>query len=364
MVTHFIATNRKGFDLTQSNESQLGVENRFSFGVLQFDPEGDCAKDVFCPFPAGESSYATCLADPVESLKGYSRFFRELYELVSNSDKEVLFFMHGYRHSVRRMQETIRKLHRIYVRDERSNIGHIVMFSWPSTANTGEYEDDLGRAKETGKCALHHFLCEMRSFIKEAFPSTVQSSKFVSKVNLVAASMGNMVLQSAAGVLKHFDTQLFHEVIHTCPDVNVTQFEDGKELKLFSQLAGRVHVHFNYEDIVLDLSTYIVNDFERRLGKDGPTLATPVDTKITYVNVSLAVAVAALHPSIILNPGDEQENPIVHCYFLKVKAVADDAKRIFAHQQRIFGRSTKIMNDEENVDQDRKLVFSKLIPDY
>lgn len=364
MVTHFVATNRKGFDICKSNESQLEVEHAFIFGSLDFDPDGDCARDVFSPFPSGDSDYSTCLTAPITSLKGYARFFRELYELVLGSDKEILFFMHGYRHSVRRMQETIRKLHRIYVRDERSNIGHIVMFSWPSTANTGEYEEDLGRAKETGKCAFSRLLCEMRDFVRQAFPSSAASSEFVSKINLAVASMGNMVIQTAAGELDNFDTQLFHEVIHTCPDVNVTQFEDGKGLKLFSQLAGRVHVHFNYEDVVLDLSTYIVNDFERRLGKDGPTLATPEDPKITYVNVSIAVAVAAMHPSIILNPGDEQENPIVHCYFLKVKAVADDAKRVFAHQQRIFGRSTKIMDDERNVDQSRKLVFSRLMPDY
>ena len=70
MVKHLIATNRKDFNISASNESQLGVEGEFTFGVLSFEPEGDSAHDQFSALPDGASDYSTCLSVPKNSLKG------------------------------------------------------------------------------------------------------------------------------------------------------------------------------------------------------------------------------------------------------------------------------------------------------
>lgn len=363
MPKHLIATNRTKFDLKANNKDMLGVDDSFKFGWIEFDPAKGIETDSFAPIDPGDSDYSTCLAADLESLKGYARFFCELYHQTKGTEKEVLVFIHGYRHAVCRMQETMRRLQKVYIDDPKCKIEHLVMISWPSTAETGDYEQDRERAIATGSGAFRTFLRELRFFLKQAFKNSSDAETFAGKLNLAVASMGNRLLQATGESLDFDGTQLFNEVIHTASDVDTHQFKPGRPLKRFSQLARRVHVHFNYGDLVLELSSEVVNDFERRLGHDGPALGTPRDPKINYINVSLAVSFAAMNPDIIAHPGDEREFPIVHCYFHKVKTVSDDAKKIFAHQDKFILR-----NDESErgsgSERGDNLALYKLIPEF
>lgn len=341
----------------------LGVEDKFLFGTLDFCVDGPCAADRFNSFDEGNSDYSTCLAADPKSLKGHARLFSELYHAMDKSEKETLIFIHGYRHSVTRMQETLRRLERVYIDDARCNIGHLLMVSWPSTADTGEYEEDRKRAIATGCGAFKTFLQELRLFLRGAFKTDAERKQYVDRLNLAVASMGNRLLQATGECFDYDGTRLFNEVIHTSPDVDTHQFKIDRPLKRFSKLARKTHVHFNYGDIVLELSSEIVNDLERRLGHDGPAFGTPSDPDITYINVSLAVAYAALNPDIVLHPRDEAEFPIVHCYFHKVKTVAEDVKRIFLHEERFILRK----EDQDNrIDTLRRegLALCKLIPEF
>lgn len=341
----------------------LAVDDHFRFGWLHFDAGADISKDSYEAFELGNSDYKNCLAADPKTLKGYARFFAELYHQMNESKKETLIFIHGYRHAVSRMQETLRRLQRIYIDDPKCPVEHLVMFSWPSTADTGEYEKDRERAIATGSCAFKTFLRELRRFVKEAFKKTEEGAAFVSKLNLAVASMGNRLLQATGECFDFDGTKLFNEIIHTAPDVDTHQFKNDRPLKRISRLARKVSVHFNYEDIVLELSSEIVNDFERRLGRDGPALGTPRDPNITYINVSLAVAFALINPDIIMHPGDERDFPIVHCYFHKVKTVADDVKRILTHEDKFYLRNDQ---DEVSTEPQRgdSLPISKLVPEF
>jgi len=363
VVKHLLATNRKDFKLAADNEELLGVDDEFQFGWLEFEVGKAPATDTFCNFPVGNSDYRTCIGAKLESLSGYARLFCELYHQMVESKREALIFVHGYRHSVQRMQESIRRLEQTYIADTSGcNIGHIVMICWPSTAETRLYDEDRVRAIQTGCGAFKKLLQELRLFVNQAFKSRGEADWFVSKLNIVAASMGNRLLQATADCFDFDDTRLFNELIHTAPDVDTHQFKNDKPLKRFSQLARKVHVHFNYNDLVLELSSEVVNDFERRLGHDGPALGTNRDPHISYINVTLAVAASALDPDIILNPGDEKEFPIVHCYFTKVRTVVEDTKRIFSHKDRFVWRNDQ--NDSESNIERKELSLTKLVPEF
>jgi len=338
MAVQLIATNRTVFDPRLPNKDQLGVAATLRFGRFDFDPEDDGETDVFTPFPEGNSSYSDCLKLSKESINGYARFFRELYDLTQASGKEILLFIHGYRHPVDRLQRTIRRLQKFYVNDKKCNIDHIVMLSWPSTEETGEYTEDRQRAKETGKVAFREFLEEWRNFLQQAFDTKEDAVSFAAKFNVAAASMGNRLLQETADYFSHDGEPLVNELIHTAADVGISQFQLDKPLRRLSKIARRVHVYFNHGDLVLDLSTIFENHLEMRLGKHGPAWGTPDDSDIIYVDVTAAVALAAADPSVILNPGDEADFPVIHTYFIKAKQVVADVKRVLSHNEEFPGR--------------------------
>jgi hypothetical protein len=348
MPTHLIATNRDGFDLCKANSAQLGVLAEFNFGELTFVTDGPIEKDTYKAFPVGNSPYSGSLevADETQLL-GYARFFRRMVELTKESGREILCFVHGYRHPVERLQETIRRIQKAYIDDPQCNIGHVVMISWPSTDQTDEYRHDRTRAIQTGKGAFLRFLEEWRKFLLDAFTNIEDREQFAGKFNLVAASMGNKLLESSAEGFHFRDLKLFHEVIHTAPDVGRSQFEKRKPLYELAKLARRVHIYHNRGDLVLDISTYVVNELEPRLGKNGPTVFTPGEDNTYFIDVTIPVGIALLGPNTVIDPGDELEFPTVHTYFVKVKRVVADAKHIFAHENWIPGRLPFFRHREE-----------------
>lgn len=339
MPTHLIATNRAGFNLQGENKDQLNLLPEFVFGEITFDPSDEDGKnDSFCDYGANNSSYVGCLNVNEKSLGSYARFFRKLYELTkSESGEEVLIFLHGYRHPIDRLKITVRRLQSAYVDDPNCNIQHLVMISWPSTAETDEYSEDRERAKGTGQGALFSFLKEWKKFLKEAM-TPQQRKVLVSRVNLIAASMGNKVLEETSKCFAKFNCKLFHEVIHTAPDVGRAQFNKDKPLANFSNFAERVHVYYNPGDLILMLSSLFENKLEDRLGLNGPRFWHVLPDNTTFVNVRWPVAMCLMNPTLILPPMEELQFPISHTYFVKVKRVVGDAKSILKHEKNIKGR--------------------------
>lgn len=339
MVTQLIATNRKGFSLDLDNDKQLEVAAELAFGKIDFDPcdpLGDT--DRYSPFRTGETAdYHGCLTADKDSLVGYAQFFRELHELTKASDKEILFFVHGYRHPVSRLKRTIRRLQKAYVDEPGGNISHIVMMSWPSTEDTGEYDEDRDRAIATGEGAFLKFLIQWRKFLCEAFPEG-EGEKFAKKFNLVAASMGNRLLQHTGNLVDTDGFKIVNELILTGADVGYKQFYKDMGLSKLAQLACRVHVYFNNADAILLLSTLVENELEDRLGRIGAPLDTHFDPLVHHVDVTLPVVFAFGNPDVILDPKDELDFPVLHTYFVKSQRIVKDAREILAHVKDIPGR--------------------------
>jgi esterase/lipase superfamily enzyme len=81
--------------------------------------------------------------------------------------------------------------------------------------------------------------------------------------------------------------EIFNEVLLMAADIEYDIFERDEAFNSLIDLGSRVHVYFNGQDRVLDISKYTKN-FSNRLGRYGrkridPTLAHVVDAETTGV---------------------------------------------------------------------------------
>lgn len=319
--THFLMTDR------DIKNGHLSIEGN-AFGPMRFGvmpaPGGITAlwgQDFNC-------TYRTCLSAPRRELGGYARLFRELYEETAESSKEVLFFIHGYKHSFEQLKKTVEVIDRNYVSKPGSNIGHIVAFSWATSLKAQDYDLDLASADTAGKdlCA---FLLELKSFLEQAFESEEEARAFANKLNLVTISMGSRVLEKAVECFfSQSDHQPFHafnEVILAAPDLDFTVF-DGEMMPRIAELARRTHCHFNKVDMILYVSQW--KNRKQRLGRSGPP-RNDIHPSIIFVDTTKVVPFASFEYEFSF----EMNYPVTHNYFLRHKNVIDDANYIFRHEE-------------------------------
>lgn len=319
--THFLMTDR------DIKDGHLSIEGN-AFGPMRFGvmpaPGGITAlwgQDFNC-------TYKTCLSAPRRELGGYARLFRELYEETIESGKEVLFFIHGYKHSFEQLKKTVEVLERNYVAKHGSNIGHIVAFSWATSLKAQDYDLDLASADTAGKdlCA---FLIELKSFLKQAFENEEDARAFANKLNLVTISMGSRVLEKAVECFfsqsDHEPFQAFNEVILAAPDLDFTVF-DGEMMPRIAELARRTHCHFNTVDIILYVSQW--KNRKQRLGRSGPP-RKDIHPSIIFVDTTKVVPFASFEYELSF----EMNYPVTHNYFLRQQTVVTDANFIFRHEE-------------------------------
>ncbi len=319
--THFLMTDRAIKDGHLSNEGSAFGPMRFGVMPAPGDITALWGQDFNC-------SYKTCLSAPRRELGGYARLFRELYEETSQSGKEVLFFIHGYKHTYDQLKKTVEVLDRQYVSKPDSNIGHIVAFSWATSAKTIHYDFDFLAADTAGKdlCA---FLLELKDFLQEAFESEEDAQAFANKLNLVTISMGSRVLEKTVECFfsqeEPLPFQAFNEVILAAPDLDFTVF-DGEMMPRIAELARRTHCHFNNVDAILFISQ--LKNRKKRLGQSGPT-RKDIHPSIIFVDTTKVVPFAAFEFELSF----ELNYPVTHNYFLRQQTVVADANFIFRHEE-------------------------------
>lgn len=279
---------------------------------------------------AAPDTYKGVLEANPDHLDAYSKFFAELYRAMDTTGRDTLIVIHGCSHPFSKFMNTLSLVDDGYVSPTFAKVGHIIGFSWCARGDLKKYDDDTKDAIASG-ATLHSFLSELIKFVQTALSSDDDRNAFYQRLNLVAISMGNLILEECMKLFaKEKPLRIFNEVLHAAADIDAEAYEPGRPLTLLLNYARRVHVYFTGLDVVLAASELVEHSGKDRLGRYGRTPHTVKDDCLIYVDASWPIARAPLIPDELANH-DELGYPTVHSYFVKVKTVKRDALQIFKH---------------------------------
>lgn len=287
------------------------------------------------------------------SLPSYRQLFEELEEKFLQG-YELLIFVHGYSHSFNKLLGSAERLHRLYGGDKFV----ILVYSWPSLGLPAFYAADRKAAEESAR-NFAIFLADLKNYAKTAR----SESRFLERINLVAVSMGNYLLDLALKELlldsnaladalldasdkiasgqsafeRSGSKKVFNEIVHMAADLD----ENSEQLySLDSGFARRVHIYGNKTDVLLSISTGIHR--RKRLGLRPDPLhfgeylsksrnpLKPDETDLHLVDTT-AVSIRQFFTASTLSI-EELSYSTLHNYMFRVEPVIQDLRKVLQHQ--------------------------------
>jgi len=248
----------------------------------EYIPNATSLKDAFSLYPelTSEKQEGDVFKKDAADLKGSSKFFRSLYEVMRNAPAkkgDVLFFVHGYNTSLTTLRENFNELKKRYITTD-SPVSAIVIFTWPSIGGKGlplHYYNDKMDAFRSGHALaraiekFYLFITQLKEVQKKeegSFPDCNRS------IHLMVHSMGHQVIRltfehlNNTMVPKNFD--IFNQVFLMAADVQYNCFEEEPSYKCLIDYCSQINIYYHNKDKVLDLSKYVKN-FTNRLGRYG-----------------------------------------------------------------------------------------------
>lgn len=286
-----------------------------------------------------------CILDEDKKDKDVSperQFFQELFRRMEDG-RDVLIFVHGYSHSFNKLMGTVGRMHRGYVENQNSKIGHLIVFSWPSAGNFSQYGYDR-RVARTSAQTLVDFVEHLHKYVNEKFAGPENEERrqeFLHRFNIMAVSMGNYVLEEFVlqWAASHGLKPTFNEVIHMAADVGVDAYAPENALSGMLNVARRVHVYVNRSDVLLKASSQIhrVGRLGGHWGLNSEDKATDsqleeLAERLVYVDAT-DVAVAAMKKRKMIFSQEELQYNTLHNYMLRVNAVVEDANFVLNHHE-------------------------------
>lgn len=251
-------------------------------------------------------------------------FSPKIRRAIQDGPDHLLISIHGFDYRFREAVMRTAWLTDWFKRGTPSMRASAILFSWPSLGSlTPEaYKADWVRATESGG-AFRLFFNAMVPLIR-AF----KSAKAGRRVSLLAHSMGNHALASglaatigsAPGQYQPDGTPLFDRVILAAADEDSDALSRVDRLASLQQLAERVYVYYNNQDIPLLTFGRLLHGMSR-LGINGP----PDKPRFRGLNYTFVNCSAA-------NPGtnDDPTDPQGHQYYRLVPEVRDDICSVFS----------------------------------
>jgi esterase/lipase superfamily enzyme len=205
--------------------------------------------------------------------------FPQVDESANEKQKHISFFVHGYNTRWTEAVARYRKLQRDLYAD-RSGLGQLILFTWPSNGSTYGYLPDREDARASGPdladifVDLHDHLTKMQRAV--AMNGTTPPCR--AKISVIAHSMGNYVLQKSLAVAskKLNNPQLItliHQVAMVAADVDHDLFQTDQPQEsdgsLMANLCYRIGALFTGRDSVLGASAGLKHFGKRRLGRSG-----------------------------------------------------------------------------------------------
>ena len=235
--------------------------------------------------------------DPSDSLCCGQDIFNEIQDRMSRGIDTILFF-HGFRNTFQDSLLGAAQIKSLY--EQESNRTYTIMvLSWPSHGSFFSYgrdQDAADRSSEVlgeGIYQLSQFFMELclRRWGQEAV-SNRKGRKSTKKpircgrLHIMAYSLGSYVLRHILQELRNITQdhifQWFNEILLIAADEDWDTLEQEDKLKFLPQLARRVSIYFNQEDIPLMISHFIGND--ERLGSGGARHPSKLPSNVSLVN--------------------------------------------------------------------------------
>lgn len=193
------------------------------------------------------------------NLGGTQRLFYELYKNMSATKdrSDVLIFIHGYAYDFDDELKAMIDLKRLFIDNPASPIEHILFVSWPASSSIVPltYFDDKASSINSGTSLLRLFYFYTQ-FLKDIF-SNRDLVPCNQRIHIMAHSMGNRVFQSMLYSLKR---------------------------EKLPQLANRISIYLNRQDVILGISQFTKNILTPRLGKNGPSDITPYKDIVSIID--------------------------------------------------------------------------------
>jgi len=226
---------------------------------------------------------------PDNAKEGSKELLKELRTSMKADEVDTLIFIHGFNvsfedavKSAGRMSDKYKEL------SDGKYIPNVFVFSWPSDGSVIKYFDDRHDAVASGY-AFARGLMKLITFLR----ATPKKEACEQKINLIAHSMGNYVLRHALQQVKKIVeggvlSRVFDNIILTAADEDSDSFELDYKLAQLPDLAQRITVYFNNDDLTLKISDDLKGNPDR-LGHDGATKPHQLSAKIVLVDASEVV---------------------------------------------------------------------------
>ncbi|MCK5889287.1 MAG: alpha/beta hydrolase [Methylococcales bacterium] len=277
--TVYFATNRKPNRKSHPTSFGKGFTEK-GFGDLRFGSaevvDGRLNEDSIAVLPDNPS-------------EGSQKLLCDLKGSMLHSHTDCIIFVHGFNVSFEEAIEDAAKVSECYAKVSNGAYKpNIFVFSWPSDGRATRYANDRADAEATGY-AFARGMLKLAEFLS----SVKRGEECQQKIHLIAHSMGNYVLryclQQAAKIGERSLSRIFDNIILVAADEDNDAFEFDYKLAKLTELAQRITVYFNSDDLALSISDFVKGNPDR-LGHDGPNKPNDLAAKIVLVDASDVVS--------------------------------------------------------------------------
>jgi len=216
---------------------------------------------------------------------------------------DTIVFFHGFCNTFESSLIGAAELKHLYETEGNCEYTMIVL-SWPSDGELFfAYDNDRRDARESGRVLgaglykMSQFLIELcwLKYSQKTISDTGRNIKLKKKDNymrsgrlhIMAHSMGNYalrhVLQEIYKITEGSIPQLFDEILLIAADEDEDSFEHKHKFQFLPELARRISVYFNQEDIPLIISDLFMGNMDR-LGSKGPHQRSDIPANLSLIN--------------------------------------------------------------------------------
>lgn len=326
-MKHYIVTNRQVKKDSNGKEYITNDGYEAPSSVLRFGTVDAYSGEIDI-FPDIEvnANGSINYSDNTWQGKGSNRLFTELDEFLSDSNNELVMFIHGFGNATHNIQKFTKQLHESYVEGQTEN--RIFMtFYWTTNGkklNIDDYRADSLDSIYAGRALAKLFARWTDWFERHDTPQV----DFKGKFHLLVQSMGNQVLQYTIEYLKTINHPLafdFDEVILVGADVEKQVFRKGNAFETLADISERVHVYGQRKDKALKISkiiwTFLDSTKRKRLGQGyGKSEIAPHLDNVYACDIRQAT-----REEFLLN----KEEIVQHWYFVESLKVVKDMNVVF-----------------------------------
>jgi esterase/lipase superfamily enzyme len=270
------------------------------------------------------------VGDPDRQVLGSAEIFDRLRQDMCDDPADCLFFIHGFANTFELALLRAAEIREFYARGAAplSKKLHLFAFCWPSDgvllSLPNAYRSDRIDAALSG-VAIGRTILKALDFIGRLPPDDRCSRR----IHLLAHSMGNWALRHA---LQHIQEQggrgsavVFDQALLAAADEDADAFDSDMKLRFLAQLARRITVYINFQDVVLHVSEWTKGNPDR-LGKSGPRNPERAPNNVTVINCSKVITPKEVTDAEDVELGDANET--THQYYRNDETVRRDIVQV------------------------------------